>query len=91
MYLLIVYDIKAKRVNKVKNFLRQNLFWVQNSVFEGEVSEKEYNFIKNSLYKNTMKCSLKKIYAFNVNAFNVNAFNVIYDPQLIHFKITLGM
>lgn len=33
-----------------------------------------------------MKCSLKKIYAFNVNAFNV-----IYDPQLIHFKITLGM
>lgn len=50
MYLLIVYDIKAKRVNKVKNFLRQNLFWVQNSVFEGEVSEKEYNFIKNSLY-----------------------------------------
>ena len=34
MYLLIVYDIKVERVNKVKSFLRQHLFWVQNSVFE---------------------------------------------------------
>ncbi|MCL2156422.1 MAG: CRISPR-associated endonuclease Cas2 [Methanobrevibacter sp.] len=45
MYLIIVYDIKVERVNKVKSFLRQNLFWIQNSVFEGEVTKSEYNSI----------------------------------------------
>ena len=39
MYVIIVYDIKVERVNKVKSFLRQYLFWIQNSVFEGEISE----------------------------------------------------
>ena len=37
-FLQIVYDIKVERVNKVKSFLRQHLFWIQNSVFEGEVT-----------------------------------------------------
>lgn len=51
MYLLIVYDIKVERVNKVKSFLRQHLFWVQNSVFEGEVTKSEYEFIIKQLNK----------------------------------------
>ena len=41
MYVIIVYDIKAERVNKVKSFLRQYLFWIQNSVFEGELLESQ--------------------------------------------------
>ncbi|WP_067258253.1 CRISPR-associated endonuclease Cas2 [Methanobrevibacter cuticularis] len=49
MYLIIVYDIKVERVNKVKSFLRQNLFWVQNSVFEGEVTKSEYLNIESGL------------------------------------------
>jgi CRISPR-associated protein Cas2 len=49
MYLIIVYDIKAERVNKVKSFLRQNLFWIQNSVFEGEVTKSEFTYIKSEL------------------------------------------
>ncbi|WP_413861934.1 CRISPR-associated endonuclease Cas2 [Methanobrevibacter sp. UBA417] len=49
MYLLLVYDIKVERVNKVKSFLRQNLYWVQNSVFEGEVTNSEFEYIKNKL------------------------------------------
>ncbi|MDR2624586.1 MAG: CRISPR-associated endonuclease Cas2 [Methanobrevibacter sp.] len=51
MYLIVVYDIKVERVNNVKKFLRQNLFWVQNSVFEGEVTESEFNYITNGLKK----------------------------------------
>lgn len=51
LYLVIVYDIKVERVNSVKKFLRQNLFWVQNSVFEGEVTESEYEYITTNLYK----------------------------------------
>lgn len=49
MYLIIVYDIKVDRVNKVKNFLRQYLYWIQNSVFEGEVTKSEFKIIKYGL------------------------------------------
>lgn len=49
MYVIIVYDINVDRVNKVKSFLRQHLFWIQNSVFEGEVSESEFKIIHDEL------------------------------------------
>lgn len=51
MYVIIVYDINVDRVNKVKSFLRQYLFWIQNSVFEGEVSESEFKLIHEGLMK----------------------------------------
>jgi len=51
MYVIIVYDIKVERVNKVKGFLRTQLNWIQNSVFEGEVTPSELAFIKNNLKK----------------------------------------
>lgn len=49
MYVIIVYDINVDRVNKVKAFLRQYLFWIQNSVFEGEISESEFKLIYDGL------------------------------------------
>jgi len=49
MYVIIVYDIKVERVNKVKGFLRVHLHWIQNSVFEGEVTESELEIIKQGL------------------------------------------
>ncbi|AEH06109.1 CRISPR-associated endonuclease Cas2 [Methanothermococcus okinawensis] len=42
MYVIIVYDVGVERVNKIKKFLRVWLNWVQNSVFEGELTESEY-------------------------------------------------
>jgi CRISPR-associated protein Cas2 len=39
MYLILVYDVEEKRVGKVCKFLRRYLHWVQNSVFEGELTE----------------------------------------------------
>ena len=47
MYVIIVYDVNVDRVNKVKAYLRQHLFWIQNSVFEGELTESEFE----SVYK----------------------------------------
>lgn len=39
MYVIVVYDVNEKRVGKVhKHFLRY-LNWVQNSVFEGDITE----------------------------------------------------
>ena len=49
MYVIIVYDINVERVNKVKSFLRQHLFWIQNSVFEGDVTESEFEVIYKGL------------------------------------------
>ncbi len=42
MYVIIVYDAGVKRLNKVRIFLKQYLNWVQNSVFEGELTKAEY-------------------------------------------------
>lgn len=41
MYVILVYDIGVERISKVCQFLRRFLNWVQNSVFEGEISESE--------------------------------------------------
>lgn len=49
MYVIIVYDVAVERVNRVKKFLRQYLHWVQNSVFEGEVTLAEFERIKAGL------------------------------------------
>ena len=51
MYVVIVYDIEAKRVAKVCKYLRQHLTWVQNSVFEGEVTKAHLERIKTGLRK----------------------------------------
>ncbi len=39
MYCIVVYDIGEKRVVKMLKLLRGYLHWVQNSVFEGELTE----------------------------------------------------
>lgn len=36
MFVILVYDVGQKRVAKVLKKCRQYLYWVQNSVFEGE-------------------------------------------------------
>ena len=39
MYVILVYDVKEKRVSKMLKLCRVYLCWIQNSVFEGEISE----------------------------------------------------
>lgn len=46
MYIIVVYDVVPKRGIKVLKFLRQHLTWIQNSVFEGEVTESGFAKIK---------------------------------------------
>lgn len=51
MYIVIVYDIEQKRVGRVCKYLRQHLTWVQNSVFEGELTKAQLAKVKNGLAK----------------------------------------
>lgn len=39
MYIILVYDIGEKRVGKMLRLCRKYLHWIQNSVFEGEITE----------------------------------------------------
>lgn len=46
MYYILVYDIGEKRVQKVHKLLKRYLNWVQNSVFEGELTEGKFEAMK---------------------------------------------
>ncbi|MHA4809595.1 CRISPR-associated endonuclease Cas2 [Flavitalea flava] len=39
MYVILVYDIEQKRVGKMLKLCRRYLNWIQNSVFEGDISD----------------------------------------------------
>jgi CRISPR-associated protein Cas2 len=39
MYVIAVYDVAAERTPKMLKLCRRYLHWIQNSVFEGELSE----------------------------------------------------
>jgi CRISPR-associated protein Cas2 len=39
MYVILVYDCGERRVGKMLKLCRQYLTWIQNSVFEGEITE----------------------------------------------------
>ena len=39
MYIILVYDVGQKRYGKMLKLCRRYLNWIQNSVFEGEITE----------------------------------------------------
>lgn len=39
MYIILVYDVEQKRVAKMLKLCRRYVNWIQNSVFEGEITE----------------------------------------------------
>jgi CRISPR-associated protein Cas2 len=51
MYYILVYDIREKRVQKVHKLLKRYLNWVQNSVFEGELTAGKFETMKIELGK----------------------------------------
>jgi len=46
MYVILVYDIGEKRVAKMLKLCRKYLNWIQNSVFEGEITEVKLKELK---------------------------------------------
>jgi len=51
MFIILVYDVKERRVVKALKKCREYLNWVQNSVFEGEISEANIVKLKHELKK----------------------------------------
>ncbi|MGL4332283.1 MAG: CRISPR-associated endonuclease Cas2 [Bacteroidales bacterium] len=48
MYVILVYDFGEKRVNKMLKLCRKYLNWIQNSVFEGEITESRLRELKSN-------------------------------------------
>lgn len=51
MFVIMVYDVGERRVQKVLKTSRKYLYWVQNSVFEGEITKANYVKLKSELKK----------------------------------------
>ena len=51
MYVILVYDVGEERVGKVCKYTRRYLPHIQNSVFEGELSEAKLEVMKAGLRK----------------------------------------
>lgn len=51
MYVIVVYDCGERRVAKMLKLCRQYLNWIQNSVFEGEISEVKLKELKQKATK----------------------------------------
>ena len=51
MYCILVYDINEKRVGKMLKLCRRYLNWIQNSVFEGEITEVKLKELQNEAGK----------------------------------------
>lgn len=49
MYVILVYDVAQKRVGKMLKLCRKYLCWIQNSVFEGELSEAKLRELKSQI------------------------------------------
>lgn len=51
MFVILVYDVGEKRVAKALKTARKYLYWVQNSVLEGEISQANLRRLKDELKK----------------------------------------
>lgn len=49
MFVILVYDFAEKRVGKALKIAQKYLYWVQNSVLEGEISKANYIKLKMEL------------------------------------------
>ncbi len=51
MYVIVVYDVCEKRVGRMLKLCRRYLNWIQNSVFEGEITPIKLKELKHEAKK----------------------------------------
>ena len=81
MFIILTYDVKAKRNSKVLKVCRKYLIHVQKSVFEGFITEKQLEKLKNNL-KKCIDCENDQvaIYIYKNNA---------VEKEIIGYHITM--
>ncbi|MBZ0179183.1 MAG: CRISPR-associated endonuclease Cas2 [Melioribacteraceae bacterium] len=76
MYLIVVYDAAPKRGTKLLKFLRTHLMWIQNSVFEGEVTKAQFEIIKKGI-KDIINKEKDSVIYYRFDSMNYSERNVI--------------
>ncbi len=66
MRVIIVYDVSIERIDYVRKILKQYLNWVQNSAFEGDISEGVLEEIRLRLF-NIIDPGVDSIIVYSVN------------------------
>lgn len=51
MHIILMYDISGNNGVKMLKLCRRYLNWIQNSVFEGEISDKQFSELSNQVEK----------------------------------------
>ncbi len=70
MFVILVYDVKASRDAKVRKIVKGYLRPVQESVFDGNITQKNLNQMKNSLSKCVdVEHDYIRIYKFSLLSF----------------------
>lgn len=77
MYVILIYDIPVKNNNKLHKYLKQKLNWIQNSVFEWEITKSQFLEIE---------IKIKSI-IWKENEWSVIIFNMPYKTWFIDKKI----
>jgi CRISPR-associated protein Cas2 len=69
-FYIVTYDIEETRVNKVRKILKKYLNWIQNSVFEGELSDGKVCACMEEL-KKVINKDIDSVYFYRIeNRFN---------------------
>lgn len=69
MYIILVYDIEQSRVSKANRLLKAYIMWIQNSVFEGEISESTFEQMMKRLGKLIKNSDSVVIYKFRARSY----------------------
>ncbi len=75
LYLIVTYDVEQERVGKILKICRKYLNWVQNSVFEGEITTAKFEKLKLELQRNIEKST------------DSIRFYILKDKNLINLEI----
>ena len=65
MFVILVYDVEQSRTQKMLKKCREYLYWVQNTVFEGEITSADLEKLKMEL-KNIMDTDEDSVIIYNL-------------------------
>jgi CRISPR-associated protein Cas2 len=65
VFVILVYDVEQSRTQKMLKKCREYLYWVQNSVFEGEISSADLEKLKMEL-ENIMDMDEDSVIIYNL-------------------------
>ncbi|TYB30547.1 MAG: CRISPR-associated endonuclease Cas2 [Candidatus Mcinerneyibacterium aminivorans] len=82
MFLILYYDVNEKRCPKMLKTCRKYLKWVQNSVFEGELTKAKVEYLKKDIEKIIKEEDEDSVVIYQFRTLNYSKRDVVgYDKK----------